>query len=171
MTLPTSVTVARGRASASATTLGEVVRWHGHHDELRLDVAAGRLAAPIAVAIRRFSGVHVAERHVDAAATQRQPDRGTQQPGADHQDGTRQGVIGHLADPGQVAPQGGGAVQVDVGDVGAWQLGLDVRQHPHHPWHRAVDLELAGADQRHSPKPSRRAAYAGNSETQVGRWR
>ncbi len=60
--------------------------------------------------------------------------------------------------PGEVATQVGRTVQVDVGDVGSRQVGLDVRHQPHDPRHRALDLELARAHQRDVGEAEWRAA-------------
>src|SRR3954453_4553043 len=56
--------------------------------------------------------------------------------------------IGHRPDAGEVRAQRGSAVQVHVGYVGPGKVALHVREHPHDPRHRALDLQLTGAEQR-----------------------
>jgi hypothetical protein len=76
--------------------------------------------------------------------------------------------VGHRPDARQVLAQGGGTVEVDVGDVGARQVGLHVRQHPDHPGHRPRDLELAGAQERHLAEPQPSRGVGGELGDQVG---
>ena len=155
LTLPTSVT---RRRSWSAPRRPPRPRWSGG---TATTTSCGRtssgstFAAPSPVAIRRFSTL--TSRSATSMSWRRSAsaDRRTEEAGADDQDRARAGrsasasLVGDLAHAGQVAAQRGGAVQVDVGDVGARQVGLHVRDHPHHPRHRALDLQLPGADQRH----------------------
>ena len=103
------------------------------------------------VAVRSVVVVRVGQHDLDPRPAQRQPQRRADEPGTRRSrpgpsEISHRGVAWH---PGQVGAQRRGAVQVDVGDVGAGQVGLDVGQHPHHPGHGPLDLELAGAQQRH----------------------
>ena len=72
--------------------------------------------------------------------------------------------IGHRAHPGQVAAQRGGAVQVDVGDVrrGAGRSRRGPSSAPPAASSRSISSSRAHISGT-SPKPSWRAAYAGNS--------
>ena len=173
-TLPTSVTTASDAASAPGDLGAEVVRGYGDHDQLRVGPRA--CAGDRRRARRRCAGARTTRR--SAARRSRpggRPARSRCRAGRCRRPrpgptARAQLIVGHRAHPGEVAAQRGGAVQVDVGDVGARQVGLDVRHHPHDPRHRALDLQLARADQRHvaearagarrtpgTPRPGRRS--------------
>lgn len=50
---------------------------------------------------------------------------------------------------GELGAQGGGAVQVDVAQLGGRLVGVDMQQHTHAARHAAGDGNLARAEQRH----------------------
>ena len=129
--------------------LGDVVGRYGDHRQLRDTLVRGGTTGAETARRADVLVVGVAEPDLEPGPLGRQPDRRAEQAGADDVDGSVELTHRERLAPGEVAAQCSGAVQVDVGDVLARQVGLDVRHHPHHARHRGVDLELARADEGH----------------------
>src|SRR5690606_4694318 len=69
---------------------------------------------------------------------------------------------------GDVLAQGGRGAEVDVGDVGAGQVGLDVGEDAHDARHGALDVEFLGADEGHVDDAQLAGGCRGEVAVQVG---
>ena len=153
LTLPTSVTTASGPAGERPRSPSEQRRAGPPPPRVAVRTRGGPRRRDARAEPRGGADVllvDVGEPHLDAVPAQRQADGGAEQPRPHDEDRAREALTHRRGPtgPGEVAAQRGRAVQVDVGDVGAGQVGLDVGHHPDHPGHRAVDLQLARAQQR-----------------------
>src|SRR3954447_11384574 len=166
LTLPTSVTTASVSRSAAATCSPSRSGGTATTTSRGSTCPSATFAAPRPDAIRRFSDLTSRS----ATSTSRRRNASAIDVPRRPAPTTRTGpsvLIRDLAHTGEVAAQRRGPVQVDMGDVGARQVGLDVGEHPDDPWHGPLDLELAGADQRHLAEAEPAGGVGGELGDQV----
>ena len=130
-----------------------------------LVVGSGLLGASIGLALRR-AGVQVWLDDVDPHAVAEAVGRGAGEPWRPDAGEPRLVVVAvppavagaAMARAGscrEVLAESLGPAQVDVLHLGARQVALGVREHPHHPRQGAAHVELLGADEWYVGQPER----------------
>ena len=113
LTLPTSVTVPALVASACLGGVGHGPHRRGEEGDLGVGIGADRVERAELERPRRDGGIAVVTGDVPAAAPEGQPDRPTDQPGADDRCPLA------ATSPGQVVAKADGAFEVDVAQLGS----------------------------------------------------
>src|SRR5690349_20503356 len=153
-TLPTSVTTASVRWSASTTAPAMAVGGTATTTSCGRSPEAAARPAPSPVAVRTCSAAlsrritsRPRRRHTRATEVPIRPVPTTSTgPTSGGSESSEEASV-MAGGPGEVAAQVGRTVEVDVGDVGAREVGLDVGHQSHDPRHGSLDLELTGAHQ------------------------